>query len=234
MTQQEILNSVVQIILRHAKPQRIYLFGSQASGEATQGSDIDIAYDAPESGDHAAIQEEIGRLKTLVKIEVKDLAHVEERFRQRVIATGTVLYSGSKQLRAEDGLWNFSRALERFSEALAQRETLTREGFADVIPDLLLQRFEFTYEMAWKAIKRYLSFAGIECASPRACFQEAYAQGLIADEAVCLDMIEKRNLSSHIYSETEIRQIIPAMDAYQAAFSALRSKLQEQLQKTSR
>ncbi len=39
-------------------------------------------------------------------------------------------------------------------------------------------------------------------------FKEAYTQTLIDDESVFLDMIEQRNLSSHIYDEYEISDIL--------------------------
>lgn len=41
--------------------------------------------------------------------------HKEECYKQRLIATGKVLYSANKTLRAKDALVNFSKALERFS-----------------------------------------------------------------------------------------------------------------------
>lgn len=229
MTRQDIIRAVVEIILRRVKPARIYLYGSQATGEAGERSDIDIAYDAPGFSDHALIADDIEKLKTLVKIDVQNLAFAEERFRSRVAATGKVLYSANKQLRAEDALHNFSRALDRFAAAVAQRDELAKEGFADIYPDLVMQRFEFTYEMAWKAIKRYLSFSGIECANPRGCFQEAYAQGLIADEGVWLDMIEKRNVSSHTYDESGIQVILEVVESYRAAFEALKKRLESAL-----
>lgn len=225
MTRQDIVKTVVEIILRHAKPLRIYLYGSQVSGEATETSDIDIAYDAPDFYDHALIEDDIEKLKTLIKIDARNLSRAEERFRNRIVSTGRVLYSANKKLRAEDALHNFSHALERFSIAVGQKNELEQEGFADVYPDLVMQRFEFTYEMAWKAIKRYLSFVGIDCTNPRSCFKEAFAQGLIKDEDVWLDMIEKRNLSSHTYDENEIKAVLEKVGSYVDVFENLRSIL---------
>jgi len=221
-----ILDEVKKIILKHANPERIYLYGSRASGEAKETSDIDIAYDAPDFRDEYLIAEEVNQLPTLLKIDVKNLSATEERFRNRVKATGTVLYSASKKLRFEDGLYNFRRALERFSSAIERRDELYREGFGDIFLDLAVKRFEFTYEMAWKAIKRYLDFIGIDAPSPRSCFREAYQQGLIGDQDVWLEMIEQRNLSSHVYSEIEIEGILSRLDIYRQAFENLRETLE--------
>ena len=46
-------------------------------------------------------------------------------------------------------------------------------------------------------------------------------------------MIEKRNLSSHIYDESEIRAILGVMDAYRTAFIALKEKLYLEMTKSS-
>lgn len=216
-----ILDEVKKIILKYANPERIYLYGSRVSGEARETSDIDIAYDAPDFRDEHLIEEEVLRLPTLLKIDVKNLSATEDRFKNRVKSTGTVLYSASKKLRFEDGLYNFSRALDRFSSAIERRDELYREGFGDIFLDLAVKRFEFTYEMAWKALKRYLDFIGIEALSPRTCFREAYQQRMISDQGVWLEMIEQRNLSSHVYSEIEIEGILTRLDVYRRAFADL-------------
>ena len=158
---EDIISEVRTIILRHAKPERIWLFGSRATGEASEQSDVDIAYDDKNFKQPWLIEADTEKLSTLLKIDIKNLADAEERFRQRVITTGRVLYSASKQLRFEDGLYNFTRAFTRFCDALDRKEALEREGFSDIFLDLVVKRFEFTYEMAWKTIKRYLDYVGI-------------------------------------------------------------------------
>ena len=224
-----LIRSVKGIILKHANPERIYLYGSYAEGSAGQGSDIDIAYDDKDFKDHFLISDETNDLKTLVKIDVHNIAHSEKRFKERVKATGKIIYSASKKLRAEDGLYNFSNALERFSSILERKEELKEAGFNDMFLDLVVKRFEFTFEMSWKALKRYLSYLGIEAKSPRMVFKEAYAQEIITEEDIWLDMIEQRNLSSHIYDEFEIKGILDRKEAYQKAFLALSNYLKTTL-----
>lgn len=201
MTKHDIIDQVVKIILKHAKPSRIYLYGSQANGEATKTSDIDVAYDDDNFKNNYLIQDDLEKLQTLLKIDVKNMAFAEERFKNRVKTTGRVLYSASKKLRAEDGLYNFLKAYEKFAEAVDRKNELYAKGYSDIYLDLIVKRFEFTYEMSWKAIKRYLSHVGIQALNPKACFQEAYAQGLIKDESAWLEMLESRDLSSHVYDE---------------------------------
>lgn len=228
MQEYEIIRAVKEIILKHAKPERIYLYGSHATGDAKPGSDVDIALNGGEKlplGKLESIREEVNQLPTLVKVDVTNLAGCEARFVNRVKTTGKVIYSASKSLRFEDGLYNFSRALERFSHTVEHHLEFVEGGFDDIYLDVAAKRFEFTYEMSWKAIKRYLDFVGLDCRSPRDCFQEAYAQQLIEDQSVWLDMIEMRNLSSHVYDENEIKPLINKLQSYLTAFRALHNKL---------
>jgi nucleotidyltransferase substrate binding protein (TIGR01987 family) len=227
----ELLDEIRKVILKHASPVRIYLYGSRATGEAGETSDIDIAYDDKECKGHHLIEEEIRNLPTLVKIDVKNIAFTEERFRNRVIATGKVLFSSTKKLRFEDGLHNFQKASEKFANIVDRKEEFYKEGYSDIYLDLVVKRFEFTYEMSWKCIKRYLDYIGIECHSPRDCFKEAFSQKIITDETVWIGMIEQRNLSSHVYDEEEIKEILSKIGAYKNAFQWLLQSLEERLKR---
>lgn len=230
MSIEEIIAQVVRIILKHAKPERIWLYGSRASGEAKESSDIDIAFDDKEYTSEWQIKEDVEKIQTLIKIDIKNIAHAEERFRQRVLSTGRVLYSASKKLRFEDGLYNFERALVRFGEAIDQRQKLEQQGYGDIVLDLCTKRFEFTFEMSWKAIKRGLDYLGIEAAYPKACFKEAYAIGLISNQDIWIDMIEQRNLSSHVYNQDEVRGLLSKLESYRDNFQLLYQSLKQKLE----
>ncbi|WP_297571781.1 HI0074 family nucleotidyltransferase substrate-binding subunit [uncultured Deefgea sp.] len=224
----KLIDAVVGIILRHAKPSRIWLFGSRVDGEAKATSDYDFAFaDADADWDVLTqIRSAVDELPTLLKIDVANIAHTELRFANRVKETGRVLFSANKQLRAEDGLLYFSRALARLKLIQTESVQLRAEGFGDVVLDLNVQRFEFTFEMAWKALKRYLDFVGIDSKNPRAIFKDAFAQGLLQDDALWLDMIEMRNLSSHVYDEREVSVLLDKVDQYVAGFMQLENSLQ--------
>lgn len=99
----------------------------------------------------------------------------------------------------------------RFIERQADvRDAAARLGevvalpLSDIIRDATIQRFEFTYEVVWKALKAYLEHQGHEISGPRPALKKAFAEGLIgsADEAdIWFQMIEDRNLTSHAYDE---------------------------------
>jgi nucleotidyltransferase substrate binding protein (TIGR01987 family) len=228
MTRGEIIKAVKRSILTHAKPERIWLYGSEADGTAGPESDIDIAFEDGDCKKMTEILDEVNELKTLVKVDVVNLSGCEERFRNRVRDTGRVLYSATKELRFQDSIYNFSKALDAFETIIRRKTSLIEQGFGDMFLDILVKRFEFTFEMSWKAMKRYLAYIGIECANPRACFKEAYQQKLIEDESLWLDMIEQRNLSSHEYEETEIARLQDKAQAYCGAFRKLKTQLESQ------
>lgn len=227
----KIVNTVREIILRHVSPTRIYLFGSRVTGEAKPESDYDFAFDAPDA-DSAVLQtirDDLEQLHTLYRIDVANIAKADLRFANRARDTGIVIYSATKELRAQDGLMYFERALERFRIVVAERDRWVAEGNGDIVLDVAVKRFEFTYEMAWKALKRFLDYLGIDARAPRPVFKEAYAQGLLFDEQVWLDMIEMRNLSSHVYDEQEVSRILSELERYLAAFDSLLKQLRQTL-----
>ncbi len=101
----------------------------------------------------------------------------------------------------------FERALDRLEEALARPDD-------PIVRDACIQRFEFTFEMAWKAVQRYARAEGIECASPRECFRVAFRLGLLDRDAQWLAMVEDRNRTSNTYDEESARAIYRALPEY--------------------
>lgn len=90
----------------------------------------------------------------------------------------------------------------------------------------LIQRFDFITELAWKSLKDYLEDQGlsISMASPRAVLKEAYASGIVDDETVWNEILQARNLTSHIYDEkTAITIADQICHHFMAAFRKLKS-----------
>jgi nucleotidyltransferase substrate binding protein (TIGR01987 family) len=114
----------------------------------------------------------------------------------------------------------FERALSRLEEALAKPED-------PIVRDACLQRFEFTFEMAWKALQRYAMTEGIECVSPRDCFRAGFRLGVIDRDAQWMAMVEDRNRTSHTYDEDSAKAIYRALPGYAALLRRLLQKLKE-------
>ncbi len=102
------------------------------------------------------------------------------------------------------------RSLEALSALLAVSENQTRmEELNEVERDGLrsgaIQKFEITYELAWKLIARWLNTnvtAGIATGVPRKeLFRLAAQHGLLADVDLWMQHHEARNATSHLYDE---------------------------------
>lgn len=102
---------------------------------------------------------------------------------------------------------DFSRATERLAEALAQAED-------EFIRDAAIQRFEFSFELAWKSIQAVAREYGQDCGSPRTAFGTALRNGWIRDEAAWLDMMEARNRTSHTYREALAQQVFAELGGF--------------------
>jgi len=96
----------------------------------------------------------------------------------------------------KDKLDTLGAALDRLKEAIGHPIDKDRLAI-----DATIQRFEFTFELFWKALKKSLQKEGIEAASPKACLKGAFQMGWIEDEQFWLEMLENRNLTSHTYKE---------------------------------
>lgn len=94
---------------------------------------------------------------------------------------------------------NFIRAVQRLREA-ADAYAHSGDG---VMRDGVIQRFEFTFELSWKALKEYMQDQGstAELQFPKQVLREAYAARLIDGESTWLAMLADRNDTSHIYDD---------------------------------
>lgn len=96
-----------------------------------------------------------------------------------------------------------------------------------LVRDGLIQRFEFCFELAWKAVQATAAGEGVVVRSPKTALAYALQVGWAQDEALWLRMLEARNLSSHTYDERladelagEIPRFVPALRALAGALLA--------------
>ena len=94
---------------------------------------------------------------------------------------------------------DLQKALERLKEALLLPSDVT------INQDATIQRFEFTFELAWKLMKTIIEIEGLEAVSPKSVIREGATVGLIEEPKKWFEFLENRNLSVHTYKE-EIAQ----------------------------
>lgn len=95
---------------------------------------------------------------------------------------------------------NYKNALTQLEEAVECYQKMPEDS---LYRDGLIQRFEFTVELAWKSIKEYLEDQGVvlSIASPRGILKEAFAAGVLDDGDLWNNILTARNLTSHVYDE---------------------------------
>ena len=104
---------------------------------------------------------------------------------------------------AEDIRWqqrfeNLDKALGRLHEAV--NGTLQEPG-NHLYQIALIGAFQFTFELAWKTMKDYLVYSGVDVSLPRDVIKQAFHHQLIKDGQVWIEMLEERNLMAHVYQE---------------------------------
>ncbi|MDR1848065.1 MAG: nucleotidyltransferase substrate binding protein [Bacteroidales bacterium] len=126
---------------------------------------------------------------------------------------------------------NFTKALNRIKEAL--KGVSSTAELSDLEKEGLIQRFEYTYELAWKTLKDLLEYKGyIDVKSPNEVLKQAFADGYIQNHDAWRLMHRARNLTSHIYDEQEVLNITEEISkVYIHLLEALNKKLQEEKDK---
>jgi nucleotidyltransferase substrate binding protein (TIGR01987 family) len=115
--------------------------------------------------------------------------------------------------------------IESFAESLKRLEEVLDMPLTMVVRDATIQRFEFTVELAWKSLQKFLREEEIVCRSPKECFKEGFKFGLIEDNPLWIQMMEDRNLTAHTYNEITAVEIFGRIPNYLPLFKALREKL---------
>jgi len=126
-------------------------------------------------------------------------------------------------------LHSLSNALQRFSEALHAYNDDTKNT---LYRDACIQRFEFSYELSHKMLKRFLEMTSAnsteidEMAFPDV-IRTANEKGLLRQNWTrWKDYRHARNISSHTYDETKAIQVMEILPDFLAEAQALLYELQ--------
>lgn len=133
----------------------------------------------------------------------------------------------SINIRWEQRFSNFNKALRKLTEAI---EYINREAdtadlgsenvLEEIIKEGLIQRFEYTYEMAWNVMKDYSFYQGnSEIGGSRDAIRYAFSASIISDGELWMDMIKSRIKTSHTYNEGTANEIyLKIINEYYSAF----------------
>jgi nucleotidyltransferase substrate binding protein (TIGR01987 family) len=123
--------------------------------------------------------------------------------------------------KLQDSILNLEKALANLERAvqIPKDRELVAEG--------TIHRFEITIELFWKTLRRAIAFEGTKVDTPRSSLKQAFALGWLHDEQVWLDMVERRNTTSHEYlddalAEDNYEDIVKVTPIIRSAFDVLR------------
>jgi nucleotidyltransferase substrate binding protein (TIGR01987 family) len=122
-----------------------------------------------------------------------------------------------------------ARATQRLAEGLARYH---REPSDDQIRDGLIQRFEFTYEISQKMLKRYLesvspTSGAYDAMAFSAIIRSANEQGLLLGDWAHWKLYRvMRGKTSHTYNETIALEVVGGIPAFLTEARYLLSQLE--------
>lgn len=148
----------------------------------------------------------------------------------------------AKDIRWSQRFSNYQKALRKLNIAVDRiKEEIENDEESDIDEDLeeilkegLIQRFEYTHELAWKVMKDYAEYQGYtSIAGSRDATREAFSMRLISDADDWMDMLSSRNLTSHTYNSDTAEEIHEKIaQTYIHLFNAFETKMNELLHGT--
>jgi len=115
-------------------------------------------------------------------------------------------------IRWQQRFSNFQRAFLLLREAIES----DLSSFSQLEKEGIIQRFEYTFELAWKVLKDKMEFDGIilDQISPKSVVRQAFQSKYINDADTWLKMIGDRNLMSHTYDFSKFEQVIQSIKTH--------------------
>lgn len=120
---------------------------------------------------------------------------------------------------------NYSRAFVLLREGIDQLE---ERGLSQLEREGLIQRFEYTWELAWKTMSDYLAYQGVIVTpiAPRSVLKAAFEAGVIEHGEEWMAALDARNKMSHTYNFKVFEAVIEQVRTrFLALFDALYERL---------
>ena len=117
---------------------------------------------------------------------------------------------------------------KQYAMAVANFEKVLKEKKSEFIRDAAILRFELTFDLAWKCLKRYLqSKKNTICLSPKDCFREGYAKGIITYEDKWIKLADERNAAVHTYKKELAEALYEKLPEFLKLFKELEKALKK-------
>ena len=160
----------------------------------------------------------------IICLERKDSVFLWENF------TLICQMSTQQDIRWLQRFSNFQKALVKLRKAveIVDEKMDFDEEIDKLLEEGVIQRFEYTHELAWKVMKDYFNYQGVvDIRGSRDAIRQALAVDII-DDAQWLDSIADRNQTSHNYDdETAARIFQNIVERYFPLFCRFEEKMSE-------
>jgi nucleotidyltransferase substrate binding protein (TIGR01987 family) len=146
-----------------------------------------------------------------------------------------------EDIRWEQRFSNFVKELNKLEQSVDYINQLIQANspienevvLSELIKEGLIQRFEYTHELAWNVMKDYAFFQGnSQVGGSRDAIREAFQLNLITKGEIWMEMIGSRNKTSHTYNESIANEIYnKILNEYYFAFVDFKFVMKEKLSK---
>ena len=203
---------------------KLVLFGSRARGTNHARSDIDLAVSGGDISNFAETLDE--QIDTLLPFDVINLdENIDADFQAEIDRDGIILY---------EELSPAVKKLDAFAKSLAVLSKSNKDTTDEIYRMGIIGQFHLTFELSWKALREILLLHGVSEAasgSPREILKAGYQVHFLDDENLWLDMLKRRNLTTHVYNENIADELVTLIfERYIAALENLRDELNQRLE----
>ncbi|MBK9334040.1 MAG: nucleotidyltransferase substrate binding protein [Ignavibacteria bacterium] len=133
--------------------------------------------------------------------------------------------------RWEQRFKNYRKALSKLSEIAEGNDRQFILKISELETEGIIQRFEYTFELAWKTLQDLLRSKGfVEISGPNPVIEQSFADGYISDGEKWKEMKKSRELTSHTY-DIEIANTIAVdiIEKYYELFKILEKRLEKEI-----
>ena len=119
-----------------------------------------------------------------------------------------------EDIRWKQRFSSYKNALFKLKDAInyyefqVEANKINDKQLIEILKEGLIQRFEYTHELAWNLMKDYAFYQGnSNVGGSRDAIKEAFKLNLISDYEIWADMIASRNQTTHTYNEEIANEI---------------------------
>lgn len=132
------------------------------------------------------------------------------------------------EIRWQQRYNNYRKALAKLTEVVKKMKTTQ---LSELETEGLIQRFEYTFELAWKTLQDLLKEKGyLDIAGPNATLTQALTDGYITDAEGWRKMKKSRELTSHVYDDITATSIAKEIETtYFSILASLALRLEQEI-----